>query len=238
MSRQREQRESLSRALMPLHRRAEPVRIASGETIFSEGENAANIYIIKRGVVRLCMTTIECGRKITDFMLAGDPLGAMEQTSYMWTAEAATDVDLLRITRAEVDDFLGRSGTKDALGSYEWQLAADAWRFQRAMIEQPPDQRVACFLVRFSQRTCTPAGHPLSLQISHKDIACHLGLTPEELSRSLEALAEQRAIDASTRGACTILDASVVIELVLRTALPKTAPKWDRTSPDLNSVPA
>ena len=232
----RQQRESLSRALDLLQPHAEAVRIASGETIFSEGDNAANVYIIKCGVVRLSMTTLQTGRIISDFMLDNDPLGAVGQSSYTHTAEAATDVDLFRLSRAQADDLLAESGNKDILSSYAWQLAANAWAFQRAFVEQTPNQRVACFLVRFSQRTSTPVGSPMSLQISHRDIACHLRVSPEELSGSFEALAGQRAINISIAGICTILDATAVIELALRTVLPNGAPRWQRTSPDLTSV--
>jgi len=211
---------------------AETISIPSGETIFSEGDEAASVYIIKCGVVRLCMTTPQCGRMISDFMFADDPLGAVGQSSYTWTAEAAADVELFRLSSAEADDLLGKSGNKDVLCSCAWQLAADAWRFQRALIEQTPNQRLACFLVRVSQRTNTPVGHPMSLEISHPDIACHLGLSPEELSGSFNALAGQRAIDTSVAGTCTILDPTTVIELALRAVLPNGAPK----SPDPNSI--
>ena len=235
-SRLRQQRETLGIALELLRSRAENVSIPAGETIFFEEDDAANVYIIKCGVVRLCMTTLQCGKMISDFMFPNDPLGSVGQSSYMCTAEAASDVDLFRLSRAEADDLLGQAGNKDVLSSHAWQLAADAWRFQKVMGEQTPDQRLACFLVKVSQRTQTPVGRPMNLQISHADIACYLGLSADELSGSFDALAGQHAINASVAGTCTIMDPTAVIELALRAVLPNGAPKWQRASPDMNSI--
>lgn len=221
-SRPRIEGKSLSKALKRLRRHAVAISIASDETIFSEGDNAADAYIVIRGVARLCMTTLQCGRTISDFMLVNDPLGVIEQTSYAWTAEAATDLDLLRISKAQAGELLGDSGSEDGFASYAWQLAADAWRFQRALEEQSPIQRLACFLVRFSQRTNTPTGHPMNLPISHSDIACHLGLTADQVSQSFAALTRQRAIGTHDSGTCTILDSTALIGLVVQAMLPKS----------------
>jgi CRP/FNR family transcriptional regulator, anaerobic regulatory protein len=229
-------REALSRAIKLLCPRADAISVALDNAIFSEGDHAANFYFIKRGVVRLCMTTLQCGRNIADFMFANDPLGVIEQDSYTCTAEAATDVELLQISRAEVVHLLAGSRNMEALSSYAWQLAADAWRFQRTLEEQAPDRRLACFLIRVSQRTNTPIGRPMRLGISDRDLACHLGLTSEEVSGSLASLVRQRAIDNRNIGTYTILDATAIVELALQAALPNNAPIWHRTSPDLNSV--
>lgn len=233
--RTRIERISLSRAIKLLRQHAVAISAASGDTIFSEGDNAANIYIVERGVVRLCMKTLQSGRIISDFMLAHDPLGAIEKSSYAWTAEAATDVDLLQISKGDAGDLLGRSGNMNVLSSQAWQLAADAWRLQKAMEEQAPNRRLACFLIRFSQRTNTPIGRPMRLGISHRDIACHLGLSEEELEGSIVALTREHVIDTRDT-TCTILDTTAVIELALQAVLPNGAPKWHRTSPDMTSI--
>jgi CRP/FNR family transcriptional regulator, anaerobic regulatory protein len=233
----RRQRELLSKALKLLRPRADTISIPSGETIFCEGDNAANVYIVNSGVARLCMTTLQCGRMISDFMLTDEPLGTIGQSSYAWTAEAATDIELLRLSRVEADDLLGETGDKNILVSYAWQLAADAWRFQMSMVEQTPDQRLACFLVKFSQRSGTPVGLPINLKIARRDIACHLGISAQELSASFKALAGRRVIDTSVAGSCTILNPTAIIGLALRAILPDGAPKSRRFSPDLGSIP-
>lgn len=228
-------RQSLSETIELLRPHGVGVSIASNRMIFSEGDTATDAYVIIEGVARLCTTTAQRGRMVSDFMFAGEPLGVIQQGSYMWTAESATDLDLLRIPTAKISELLNPGGGENGLVSYSWQLAADAWRFQKVMTGMSPDQRLAYFIVRLSQRTNTPIGEPIGLPMTHDDIACHLGLGPDDISDSFSRLTRQQTIKMNG-SVCTILDASAVIGLAVRGMPKKAAPAERAGSASHNGV--
>ena len=209
---------SLHDAFESLRPFAVPISIAANQPIFSAGEDAADFYVVSRGVVRLCMATPQDDRLISDFMLANEPLGVVEHSSCRWSAsaEAVTDADLLRISKAQAGYLLEDDTKAKGLASHAWRLAADAWRFRRTLIDKTPNQRLACFLIRFSQRTNTPIGRPMKLPISHRDIACHLGLMTEDVSAGFASFQRGGVIDLRDRVHCTILNATTVIGLAVQ----------------------
>ena len=210
-------------AVTPAHQRASPnkqtlrtlavaakgqsavhVNVAAGQKIVSEGEIATTAYVIVRGVVRLCTYAGKDCRIVTDFLLPNDPIGAVERTHYLWSAEAITDVELLQFSKTKVGNRLNGSGFENALARRGWDLAADTWRFHQRIASQNPKQRVLSFLVRFSNRTNTSAGTPMQLPMSHEDIAAHLLLPQELLFRTFQEL--QRFFKFSGPQTCTMVD--------------------------------
>jgi CRP-like cAMP-binding protein len=194
------------------------------EKIFSESEVATHAYIIERGVVRLATRTPQGSRFISDFVLAGEAFGIIEQNLYLWNAEAITEVQLLKFSRTEAADLLTASARSNGLLAHAWDVASDAWRFLRTIPGQTSSQRVAAFLIRMSQRTNTPIGKPIDLPISLDDIAAHIVLKPAEVSSALGELARQRVIEFQPGRSCTILNATTLLGMAVQSGLPKGTP--------------
>jgi CRP/FNR family transcriptional regulator, anaerobic regulatory protein len=210
----------MSEAVLALQPYSERVTVAPNTKIVTEGDDANHAYIIERGFVRLCTRTTKGSPFIADFMVPSDIFGVIEQDLYLWTAEAVTEVHLLRMSKTQAGNLLHPSAKSNGLVAHAWQTAADAWRFHRAVPGQSPKQRLASFLIRLSQRTNTPIGQPILVPMGLNDIACHTELHPADLTAAWSDLARQQVIEIRKAGSCTILNATAVLELAVPAAAP------------------
>src|SRR5436190_3375071 len=74
-------------------------QFARNKTIFNEGDDAQYSYKVVSGAVRLSKVMIDGRRQIADFALAGDIFGLDWSDDYAVTAEALTEVTLVRYSR-------------------------------------------------------------------------------------------------------------------------------------------
>lgn len=204
-----------SDAVLALRPHAVQLSFGPNERLFSEGADARNAYIVETGVIRLCTTSPQRGRVIWDFRFRGDAIG-LQRSAYPWTGEAVTAGELLCISMPDAKHLFEESASAVGLVAYAWQLESEAWRFHGALPGQSANQRLAAFLIRFSQRTNTPIGQPMMLPIGLNDIACHLDLPPEDLSAAFSELSRQGVIEIRSRGTCTILDATTMLGLAVQ----------------------
>src|SRR5512144_531968 len=75
-------------------------KLSPGKTLFSEGDEADNVYEVVQGTLRLYKLLSDGRRQITGFLSAGHLLGLAHEGSYLYTAEAITEVTLCRYPRA------------------------------------------------------------------------------------------------------------------------------------------
>ena len=78
-------------------------RIAPGKTLFSEGDEADNVYEVVHGTLRLYKLLSDGRRQITGFLSAGHLLGLAHEDCLLYTAEAITEVTLCRYPRSAFD---------------------------------------------------------------------------------------------------------------------------------------
>jgi CRP/FNR family nitrogen fixation transcriptional regulator len=154
------------------------------ETIFNQGD-PANLD----GTVRLCRHQADGRRHIVNFLLPGDMMGFVESPEHPVSAEAVTETSLVafpyiyfdRLARenAEVRKQLVRYMPPDFLAERQQLMAQGS---------QKATERVALFLQRLGDRLDVPCGDRIDLAMSRQDIADHLGLTIDAISRALTAL--------------------------------------------------
>ena len=159
------------------------------ETIFNQDDPADQVYRIVSGTVRLCRYMPDGRRYIVDFLLPGDVMGFVESPDLPVCAEAVTEVTLLAFPRICFDRLAEEN--PDVRTQLLCHLSANLLTAQQHLFVlgcQKARERVASFLLRLADRTDISCGERLDLPMGRQDIADHLGLTIETISRTITAL--------------------------------------------------
>jgi CRP/FNR family transcriptional activator FtrB len=164
--------------------------IGRGSLLFREGERPHFVYALIEGRISLHTGHGDTTGGIADFLDAGDAIlipPALLDLPYMATARATTDVLALLIP-AEQFRRLAESDLSFAVVVN--RILATHWRLLLKQLKQAKtrdaDTRVARFLldnIRGDANTVT-----VRLPSSRRQLASHLGMTPETLSRAFRRL--------------------------------------------------
>ena len=168
-----------------------PIRYNRDQVIVCEGDAAEYIFLVVDGIVRSCRTFQNGARSITGFYLPGELFGWTD-LKHLLSAEAATNAMVLYLKRSALLSVAARDGR---IASF--LLAATTNELRRAqehalLISRSAKCRVATFLLDLSRRLGT--AKYLDLPMSHQDIADHLGLTIETVSRTITELERSELI--------------------------------------------
>ncbi|MGB9410249.1 MAG: helix-turn-helix domain-containing protein, partial [Pseudolabrys sp.] len=158
-----------------------PVRHSRDQTIVVEGDASDYIFLVISGVVRSFRSFQNGTRSTVSFYLPTEFFGLTNHPTHVLTAEAVTDANILFFKRSalfsmakresQIADFLLTTTLTELRRTQKYSL----------QISRSAKGRVASFLVDLSKRMRTQTC--LDLPMSHKDIADHLGMTIETLSR-------------------------------------------------------
>ncbi len=157
-------------------------RYRSGDTIFAQGERKGSLCLVEYGSVRVGRITPEGRRHISGFQFGGDVFGFEGADEHRQYAEAI-EPSGIRMLRLRETDYLSKGVLGLMFGYYE--------RVQEHLVAlgtQGSLERVAAFLIGLAERQ--DANHFIRLPMSRGDIADHLGLTIETVSRALHRLVE------------------------------------------------
>ncbi|MEM9708234.1 MAG: helix-turn-helix domain-containing protein [Pseudomonadota bacterium] len=184
---------------------AQTIEFRSDRPVYFEGDTAASLYLVKRGVLRLSRVLADGRRQIIAFGYPGDVVGFPSDGAHR------TDCDVLEAAELEVIParILAEKGEwhprKDRiLAAALAEVSAMQDHFMMLGLKTAKE-KVASFLVTLSNRTGTPLGKyvEFTLPMSRADIAAFLGLTIETVSRQVTALRKAGIIE--TDGARTII---------------------------------
>ncbi|QPH54211.1 Crp/Fnr family transcriptional regulator [Pontivivens ytuae] len=185
--------------------RAVTVKAEPGETIAAEGEEVETIYRVISGTVRCCGYTGGGQRQIFRFCGPGSFLGAVDQDRWRATVEATDCVILSAVPRCRLDEAIARS---PRLCRALFALMTDELRHREAHLvtlsHLPAHERLRVFLTRFVAERRAPGF--VALPMTRQDIADHLGLTIETVSRSFGTLKRHGVIEMRGAGKVRIAD--------------------------------
>jgi len=167
---------------------------AKDEEIFAEGDRAAFVYKVLSGVVRTSKLLSDGRRQIDAFHLAGDIFGIEAGEEYRFCAEAVGDCVVIAYRRSNLGALMG----SDSQLAQEMTMGMmrSLVRAQNHMLllgRKSALEKIATFLLDMVERTS--GGDALDLPMSRSDIADHLGLTIETVSRSFTQLERQGMIE-------------------------------------------
>jgi CRP/FNR family nitrogen fixation transcriptional regulator len=182
--------------------RTGPIRFRRNQVIAFEGDSADYIFFVVSGVVRSCRTFLNGERAVIAFYLPGDLFGWDNETR-PFSIEAASDVMVTLIRRrglaalAEGDPGLARFLRSVVL--HELQRTQE----HAATINRSAKNRFLAFLRDWLRRS--GGSKSIRLRIGYRDIADHLGINIETLSRTITELERSGVLKrTSTRGMLTL----------------------------------
>lgn len=168
--------------------------VAKDEQIFAEGDRAAYFYKVVSGAVRTAKLLSDGRRQIDAFHLPGDIFGIESGEEHRFSAEALGPAIIIMYRRCSLD-ILASSAT-----AFAHQIVAammrSLGRAQDHMLllgRKNAMEKIATFLLDMADRVAED--DHVDLPMSRTDIADHLGLTIETVSRSLTQLERQGIIE-------------------------------------------
>ena len=176
-------RKLVQRAIIALRRG--PIRHHRDQVIVCEGDPADYIFLVMEGVVRSCRTFQSGARNILGFYLPGELFGWTD-LKHALSVEAATDAMILYLKRSALLSITARDSR---IASFLLDATTNELRRTQEhalLIGRSAKCRVATFLLDLSRRLGKTKY--LDLPMSHQDIADHLGLTIETVSRTITEL--------------------------------------------------
>ena len=162
--------------------------------IYAEGDRALSFYKVAVGVVRTYKLLSDGRRQISAFYLPGDIFGLESGEDHRFSADAVTETRLI-IHRREPRALAGDDGllAREVVAA----MMRDLERAQEHMMllgRKSARERIASFLLALSERTKSEGG-AICLPMSRNDMADHLGLTIESVSRAVTQLERDGLIE-------------------------------------------
>lgn len=178
----------------------------AGETIFWEGDAADSVFEVVKGTIRLHKLLPDGRRQVTGFLCAGHLVGLAPEGTWIYSAEAITEVTLCRYRRSAferlIDTVPGFARRVLTVTSHELRAAQD----QMLLLgRKTATERVASFLLLMAEQQGGEDTKEISVPMGRNDIADYLGLTVETVCRTLMQLRRNKLIELPTHGHIVIL---------------------------------
>ena len=184
------------------------VHFETGDTVVFEADQAASVYSLTSGLLRLSKLLPDGRRQIAGFLFPGDFLGITMEEEHAFTAEAIAPSALCKFQRRQFDDFVTNHPELErrlyAVAAHELAAA----RQQLVLLgRKTATERIASFLLMLAGRCHSQRNGPdIPFPMSRADIADYLGLRIETVSREISALKVKRVIQLTGRQSFRIID--------------------------------
>jgi CRP-like cAMP-binding protein len=179
--------------------------VRAQDVLFFEDDDVTSIYEVVEGVFRTTKIHTDGRRQIPAFAFPGDLIGFGHGERYRFDCDALTPAKVRPISRHAL---LSAVKTRPVLAEKLLSAAADqiANMHDLSMIlcRKSALERVASFLCAVHERT--GARGLIRLPMSRSDIADHLGLTIETVSRNVSKLKQRDIIELANPSSIRVLD--------------------------------
>ena len=183
-------------------------RLGRGQELFAEGDRAGSYFKVVSGAIRLLRLMPDGRRHVVEFLVAGDYFGLSPQAAYPYSAEAVIDAAVVCVPRRGVEQLIGRRpGLARRLLELLSRELISAQDQLLLLGRKNAQERLASFLLMRLERSghAGPGRPQIELFMSRTDIADHLGLTIETVSRGLTQLRRQGMIALATPNQVVVL---------------------------------
>ena len=188
-----------------------PIRFRRNNVIACEGEAADYVFLVVSGVVRSCKTFTNGSRSVVAFHLPGDLFGWSDQKQHSLSVEAASDATVLFLKRSAL---LSVAARESCVAAFVLDVTTRELRRAQAhalLLSLSAKSRVAKFLTDLGHRLGRAT--TIDLPMSHQDIADHLGLTIESLSRTITDLQRSGIVSRSGSRTLTVSNNRLLAQL-------------------------
>lgn len=157
-----------------------------GQTIYSAGEPSDGLYIVHKGHVKIYRLSESGKEQLVRILGPGDFTGELSlfsESVHDAYAEAMEPVELCVMSRNFFQEFLLKypAISLKVLAEFSTRLAQTEKQSANIAMEST-DTRIAMYL---AERVEEQKNKRITLPMSRKDLASHLGTTPETVSRKL-----------------------------------------------------
>ena len=192
---------------------------AKGDVIFWDDDKADTVFLIVSGVVRGTKLLSDGRRQVTRFAFKGELLEYSQHPAMPFTAEAITPVEVRCIPRRLLD---AEMSATPCLQSLVMRAILDELHQTQCQVmalgRLSAQERVAQFLFNMRNRIGVGVDGAFDLPMSRQDIADHLGLTIETVSRVISRLKRDNKIRLLPFGRITIPDPTAFSDELLAVA--------------------
>jgi len=201
---------ALRRAEAPLGTRR---ALHRGEELFAEGGPCSQFYKVVSGTMRTVKLLSDGRRQIDAFHLPGDVFGLESGASHRFSAEAVDEVVVVAYRRNGFADFvLGDPRFGEQVMSSMMTSLDRAHEHAVLLGRKTALEKMASFLLDLARRLSRTDRVELAMQ--RCDIADHLGLTIETVSRTLTQMVKAGLIRLAEAGRTVILADKSALQLL------------------------
>lgn len=168
--------------------------LGKGEQLFEEGDETEFFYQVVSGAIRSYKLLSDGRRQIDAFHLRGDIFGLEAGGEHRFSAEAVGDVSVVAYRRSRLETLTREDPAfADKIMTATLRNLARAQAHMLLLGRKTADEKIATFLLDMAERISKDDEH-FELPMQRSDIADHLGLTIETVSRILSRFARSGLI--------------------------------------------
>jgi CRP/FNR family transcriptional regulator, nitrogen fixation regulation protein len=168
--------------------------LGKGEDLFAEGDVAEFFYQIVSGVIRSFRLLSDGRRQIDAFHLRGDIFGLEAGAEHRFSAEAVGDATVIAYRRSRLDALIEDDPAfRSKIMTATLRSLERAQNHMLLLGRKTAREKLATFLLDMAERLASGDEH-FELPMQRSDIADHLGLRIETVSRTLTQFARSGLI--------------------------------------------
>ncbi|CCE97253.1 Crp/Fnr family transcriptional regulator [Sinorhizobium fredii] len=181
-------------------------RVAPGQAVFWEGDEATHIFEVADGMLRALRLLGDGRRIIVGFLRPGDLLGVSLKERYLYTVEAVSAVELRRFPRRRFEDEVARYPHLQQQLFSKLSDEMTAAQDQTVLLSRrSAEEKLANFFLMMTRCEICERTWVVDLPMTRLDIADYLGMTIETVSRTITKLANSGIIATPERRSITVL---------------------------------
>ena len=179
-------------------------KIKRGETLYHNGEKFSNLYPIRTGFFKTCITSEDGRDQVTGFQMAGEVIGldGIVHDHHTCDAIALEDAEICAMPFAQIEDL---SREVNSLQHHVHKIMSrEIVREHGVMLllgSMRAEERLAAFLLNLAQRLHARgfSKSELVLRMTREEIGSFLGLKLETISRTFSKFVDDGIVDVKQR---------------------------------------
>jgi CRP/FNR family transcriptional regulator len=179
-------------------------KIKRGETLYHNGDRFNNLYAIRTGFFKTCITSEDGRDQVTGFQMAGEIIGldGIVNDQHTCDAVALEDAEICAMPFSQIEDL---SREVNALQHHVHKIMSrEIVREHGVMLllgSMRAEERLAAFLLNLAQRLHARgfSQSELILRMTREEIGSFLGLKLETISRTFSRFVEDGIVEVKQR---------------------------------------